>query len=468
MPDLPLTLKEAAAALRAKQFTSVEITKEMLGKTKALNPQLGAFLAITEETALAEAAAADEKFAAGIDLGPLQGIPYCTKDIIATRDAPTTANSLVLDRTWGDGWDAPVVARLRSAGAVHMGKTVLSEFACGLPDVTKGWLMPRNPWDTERTPAGSSSGTGIAVSAGMVYCGLGTDTGGSIRAPGSANGHSSIKATFGRVPKSGCVPLGYSLDNIGPHARSAWDCAAMLGVIAGYDATDPCAADVPVADYVAALDGNVAGLRIGLPMNYFFEHATPEIQAAVIAGAEVLKDQGAIVTEITIPHTELAPVAGLVTMQGEAFAYHRDDLRERRDDYGAFARITLTRGALYGGGDFVQAQRFRSYYRRTVARIMQSYDVLIMPTSATPPALISEASPNMLVLAPLLTFPWNVTGQPAIAIPCGFSGDTNMPLSMQIVGRPFDEATVFKVADAYQRLTDWHLQVPPIAKQVYA
>jgi aspartyl-tRNA(Asn)/glutamyl-tRNA(Gln) amidotransferase subunit A len=468
MPDLPLTMKEAAAALRAGQITSAEITAEMLGKTRALNPRLGAFLAITEETAIAEAAAADEKFAAGIDLGPLQGIPYCTKDIIATKDAPTTANSHILDRTWGAGWDAPVVARLRAAGAVHMGKTALSEFACGLPDVTKGWPMPRNPWDTERSPAGSSSGTGVAVSAGMVYCGLGTDTGGSIRAPGSANGHSSIKATFGRVPKSGCVPLGYSLDNIGPHARSAWDCAAMLGVIAGYDATDPCAAKVPVTDYVSALDGKVAGLRIGLPMNYFFENSTPEIQAAVMAGVQTLKEQGAIVTEITIPHTELAPIAGLITMQGEALAYHRDDLRERHDDYGLFARITLTRGALYGAADFTQAQRFRSYYRRTVAAIMQDYDVLVMPTSATPPALISEASPNMLVLGPMLTFPWNVTGQPAIAIPCGFSSDTHMPLSMQIVGRPFDEATVFRVADAYQRLTDWHLQVPPIAQEVYA
>ncbi|HET7737576.1 MAG TPA: amidase, partial [Tepidiformaceae bacterium] len=288
MTDLPLTLKEAAAALRAKQLTSLEITTEMLRKTKALNPELGAFLVITEESAMAEAAAADEKFAAGIDLGPLQGIPYCTKDIIATKDAPTTANSLILDREWGKGWDAPVVSRMRAAGAVHMGKTSLSEFACGLPDVTKGWPMPRNPWDPERSPAGSSSGTGIAVSAGMVYCGFGTDTGGSIRAPGSANGHTAIKATFGRVPKSGCVPLGYSLDNIGPHARSAWDAAAMLNVIAGYDASDPCAADEPVEDYTAGLDGNIAGLRVALPMNYFFENATPETYAAVMAGVEVL------------------------------------------------------------------------------------------------------------------------------------------------------------------------------------
>ncbi len=468
MTDLPLTIQEAAAALRGGSLTSTQITEEMLARIEALNPQLGAFLAVTEDSALAEAAAADAQFAAGIDLGPMQGIPYCTKDIIATRDAPTTANSLAFDQEWGTGWDAPVVARMREAGAVHLGKTVLSEFACGLPDVEKGWPMPRNPWDPERSPAGSSSGTGIAVSAGMAYCGFGTDTGGSIRAPGAANGHTSLKATFGRVPKSGCVPLGYSLDHIGPHARSAWDCAAMLSVIAGYDETDPFAADVPTEAYLDSIDTGVEGLRIGLPMNFWFESATDEVKEAVMTAVGHLRDAGATVKEIFIPHAEKAQIAGLITMHCESLAYHLGDLQTRRDDYGLFARTTLTRGAFYTGSDYVQAQRFRTYWRKEMARAMVDLDVLVTPTAPAPAGLIADMSPDMLVLSPIFTFPFNVTGQPALTVPCGFSNETHMPLAMQIAGKPFAESTVLRTAHAYQLTTTWHLEVPPVSLEVAA
>src|ERR1700704_2057514 len=265
MTDLPLTIKAAAAGLRDGQITSVELTAAMLDRIEHLNPRLGAFIAVTGETAMAAAQQADADLARGIDKGRLQGIPLGVKDIIATRDAPTTANSHILDRSWGAHWDAPVVERLRSAGAVIMGKTVTSEFACGSPDPENGFPMPKNPWNLEHSAAGSSAGTGIAVAAGLVLGGLGTDTGGSVRAPASANGHTGLKVTFGRVPKFGCVPLGYSLDSIGPMARSAWDCAALLKVMAGYDASDPNAAQEPVPAYTELLDGSVDGLRIALP-----------------------------------------------------------------------------------------------------------------------------------------------------------------------------------------------------------
>ncbi|HET7738555.1 MAG TPA: amidase [Tepidiformaceae bacterium] len=468
--NTPLTVKDAGAALRAKEITSVELTTELLRKAKALNPALGAFIVITEGSAMAEAAAADAKFAAGIDLGPLQGIPYCVKDNIATKDAPTTANSQVLDPAWGAGWDAPVVARLRAAGAVHMGKTVLNEFACGMPDPNKPFPIPKNPWDPERSPAGSSSGTGIAVSAGMVLMGLGTDTGGSIRAPGSWNGHTSFKATFGRVPKSGCVPLGYSLDNIGPHGRSAWDCAALLQVIAGYDATDPCAANESVPDFLAALDGDVRGLRIGIPVDYFFtaEGLHGETKAAVLAGIDALREAGAIVTEVHLPHAAEAKEANTITIQSEAMAYQLDDLVNRKEAYGYFTWQRLVIGALFMGSDFVQAQRFRTYFRKEVAKVFRQVDVLITPTSLAPAPLRSEQTVTGHVIAPGFTPQWNLAGNPALAVPCGFSSDTNMPLSMQVIGRPFEEATVLKVADAYQRLTAWHLEVPPIAAEVMA
>src|SRR3954447_21492227 len=279
MAGIPLTIQDAGIALRKGDLSSVELTEALLAKTKELNPTLGAFITIMEDTARAEAAAADANFAKGLDLGPMQGIPYAIKDIIATKDAPTTGNSHVLDRAWGAGRDATVVAKLRAAGGVTMGKLVLNEFAIGMPYEGNGFPLPQNAWDLPRSAAGSSSGTGIAVSTGMVLGGLGTDTGGSTRGPSSYNGHTGIKQTFGRVSKFGCVPLGYSLDNINPMARSAYDCAAMLGIMAGYDPKDTSTVDLPVPDYTAALDGNVRGLRIGVPMPYFFD--APDLEDVV-------------------------------------------------------------------------------------------------------------------------------------------------------------------------------------------
>jgi aspartyl-tRNA(Asn)/glutamyl-tRNA(Gln) amidotransferase subunit A len=303
----------------------------------------------------------------------------------------------------------------------------------------------------------------------MVLGGLGTDTGGSTRGPSSFNGHTGMKQTFGRVSKFGCVPLGYSLDNINPMARSSWDCAAMLGVMAGYDPKDTSSVDVPVPDYLAALDGDVKGMRIGLPMPYFFEapDLDPVVKAAVLKAVGVLKDAGAIVKEVLIPHAAEAKNAMWLIMVSEAFAYHHDDLGAMYDTYGKYTNINLARGALFSGGDFVQAQRFRSYFKKAVAKVMEDLDVLITPTSVSPATLRSEMSPEKQLVSSSFTGHWNLTGLPAMALPCGFTeGEKPLPLSMQIIGKPFAEATVFKVGDAYQRITDFHLQVPPIAANV--
>jgi aspartyl-tRNA(Asn)/glutamyl-tRNA(Gln) amidotransferase subunit A len=469
MTDLPLTIKDAGVALRSGDLTSTALTEALLQKIHALNPTLGAFITIMEETAMAEAAAADANFAKGVDLGPMQGIPYAIKDIIATKDAPTTGNSFVLDRKWGEGYDATVVGKLRAAGGVTMGKLVLNEFAIGMPYEGNGFPLPQNAWDLPRSASGSSSGTGIAVSTGMVLGGLGTDTGGSTRGPSAFNGHTGIKQTFGRVSKWGCVPLGYSLDNINPMARSAWDCAAMLGIIAGYDAKDTSTVDVPVPDYLAALDGSAAGLRIGVPMPYFYDapDLDPEMREAVLKGIQVLKDAGAIVTEVAIPNAEKAKFANMVIMNSESFAYHHDDLGAMYDTYGKFTNVNLARGALFSGGDFVQANRFRSYFKKAVAAVMADLDVLVIPTSPTPATLRAEMSPEKQLMSTSYTNLWNLTGLPAMATPCGFtSGDKPLPLSMQIIGKPFAEETVFKLGHAYQCLTDFHLQVPPIAANV--
>jgi len=458
-----LTIKDAAAALRDGSLTSTALTQEILDRAAALNPALGAYVEITAEAALEQARAADAALASGDDRGPLQGIPLAIKDIIAMKGAPTTANSRVLAPEWGAGTDAPVVARLRDAGAVFVGKSTTSEFAVGLPDPSKGFPVPHNPWNVEHTPAGSSSGTGVAVSAGLALGGLGTDTGGSVRSPAAVNGHTGLKVTFGRVPKSGVVPLGFSLDSIGPMARSAWDCAALLEVMAGYDPTDPNAAKEPVPAYTELLDGSVDGLRLALPMPYFFDHEQldPEMRDAVLAAVKQLVGLGAVSTDAELSHAAEAKDANQIIMVAEAYAYHRNDLVNRWTDYGVHTRPTLARGALYSAGDVAQAHRFRTLFSRQVAALFEKHDVIITPSAPTPAELAAGLSPSKRLQVVSYTGHWNLTGLPAVVVPVGFS-TSGLPLSMQIVGKPFAEATVLKVADALQRVSDWHLAVPPV------
>jgi aspartyl-tRNA(Asn)/glutamyl-tRNA(Gln) amidotransferase subunit A len=469
VPDLPVTIQDAAAALRAGEVTATALATTALERATASFDALGAFVTLMEGPAMAAAAAADADLAAGRDRGPLQGIPLAIKDIIATRDAPTTANSRVLDPAWGAGVDAPVVARLRDAGAVIMGKATTNEFAFGMPDDEKGFPIPKNPWNLDHTAGGSSSGTGVAVAAGLALGGLGTDTGGSVRWPAAMNGHTGLKVTFGRVPKHDVVPLGFTLDSVGPMARSAWDCAALLEVIAGHDARDPYSADVPVPAYTAELTGDVAGLRIGVPTPYFFDDPAvdPEVRDGVRAALDVLAAMGAELVEVEVPGAALAGPANALTLVGEAFAYHRNDLVERWTTYGRFTRTNLGRGALYSAADYAQAQRFRSAFRRDVARVLSSVDVLVTPTWPTTALRRDAFVPGGTAVAASFTGPWNLAGLPACATPCGFSS-AGLPISMQVVGRPFAEGTVLQVADAYQRGTDFHLRVPPAAVAIPA
>ena len=461
---MPLTIEEAATALRAGEVTSVELTEAALARIEALDERVGAFIAVNE-AARTQAQRADAELAARMDRGPLHGIPFGLKDILATADQPTTANSLVLDPAWGDGYDAVVTERLRGSGAVIMGKLVMSEFAIGTPDSEKPFPIPHNPWDLERSPAGSSSGTGIAVSTGMVLGGLGTDTGGSVRGPASANGHTGLKVTFGRVPKWGCAPLGYSLDSIGPMARSAWDCAAILNVIAGHDARDLTASDEPAEDYLDGIEGGVAGLRVGVPTAYFFDH--PELKADQKAAVEAVIAQlgslGAEVREVELPHSDIAKEANTITMLSEAFAYHRPDMGSARwSDYGSNTRMTIGGAALFSASDYVQAQRFRSWYAREASKLMAEVDVLVTPTSpATAPLSSEMADPARRITQPSFRSPFNLLGYPALALPAGFS-EEGLPFSAQIVGAPFAEALLLRAGYAYQQATDWHLQVPPI------
>jgi aspartyl-tRNA(Asn)/glutamyl-tRNA(Gln) amidotransferase subunit A len=461
--QMPQTIQEAAAALRAGDVSSVALTEASLARVHDLNDTVGAFILVTDDIALEGARQADADFAAGVDRGPLQGIPFALKDILATKDAPTTANSLVLDPKWGEGYDSVTTERVRDAGAVLTGKLVLSEFALGQPDPEKPFPIPRNPWALDRTPGGSSSGTGIAVATGMVLGGIGTDTGGSVRFPAAYCGHTGLKVSYGRVPKWGCAPLGYTLDSIGPMARSSWDCAAILNVIAGHDPRDVTASEVPADDYLVGIEDGVRGLKIGVPTEYFFDHPAidPEQKASTEAVIAQLRDLGAEVIEVRLPHSAEAKEANTMTMLIEAFSYHRMDMATRWTDYGKGVRNMIGRGALLNAADYVQAQRFRSYYAKEAAKVMAQVDVLITPTVIEPAQVTAEMDMTKRMTMPSYSGPFNLLGYPGLAIPSGFSSG-GLPLSTQIVGAPFAEALVLRAGHAYQQVTDFHLQAPEV------
>jgi aspartyl-tRNA(Asn)/glutamyl-tRNA(Gln) amidotransferase subunit A len=463
---LPATIAEAGEWLRNGRITSAGLTAALVSRAKAAQDTIAAFITITDDAAMAAARRADAELAGGHDRGPLHGIPLGIKDILATVDAPTTANSRVLDPAWGQGVDASTVSKLREAGAVLIGKTGLHEYAIGWPDPETGFRIPRNPWDLARTPGGSSSGTGAAIAAGLILGGLGTDTGGSIRGPAAYCGISGIKPTFGRVSKAGCVPLGYSLDNIGPMARTVYDCALMLQVLAGFDPLDPCTVPVAVPDMLAGLDGSVHGLRIGVPREHFLDlpELDGEVRQAVQVALDLLAAAGATVVDVELPHAAIAQNAQRAIMYGEAYAYHEPDLQTRPELYGKYTRQTIQQGAFYTAADYVQAQRARSLINEEVARVLAGVDVLVTPTALSVAPTFAGYDVDTMRAMPSFMGIWNVTGSPALSVGCGFS-EAGLPIGLQIIGKPFDEPMVFKVGDAYQRLTDWHTRRPRAAQE---
>ena len=462
MPELPLTLTEAAAALRAGTVTSRELTERAIATADRADPVLGCYLHRFDDLALASADTADAELAAGVDRGPLLGIPFGVKDIVAMAEGPTTAQSHVLDPAWGAGRDAPVVARLKAAGAVITGKTSTMEFAIGMPDDSKEFPVPRNPWDPATWPGGSSSGTGAGVAAGLFYAGLGTDTGGSIRIPAAFCGITGLMPTFGRVPKSGCVPLGYSLDHIGPMARGAEDCAAVLAVLAGPHASDPDCVDAPFT--APTCPDDLAGLRVGVVREgHFPPDSDPALLDAFDDMATELADAGATLSPVTLPYRDEMRTANMLTLACEALAYHRTDAQRRWADYYPATRAMLARGALVSGADYVQAQRLRRVAQDALRRTLTDVDVLLCPTTSVAAprldAFLSGDSSIMTLHGHIHTGYWDSVGNPVLALPMGFSS-TGLPLSVQLAGRPFDEAGLLRVGQLLQRRTDWHLRRP--------
>lgn len=464
MTTIPLTVQEAAAALRARELSSLELTRALIERADRLEPQVQSFITRTPEQALAAASRADAAFAVGVDRGPMQGIPFAVKDILSTDDAPTTAQSLVMDPAWGEQGDGPAIRRLRAAGAVLMGKNTTFEFACGGPDPEKPFPIPRNPWKLDHYTGGSSSGTAAGIAAGLFLCGIGTDTSGSVRWPAAFCGISAMKATYGRVPRTGCTQNGFSLDHLGPMARSAWDCAAMLSVMAGADGVDPGAPNRPVPDYTSMLDGHIAGLRVGVVRKGHLDSPgmSPEVASAFEDSVRVFQELGADVREVEIENYQVIADAQYINNAAEKSGIYLKRHQARWHDWGRFTRAGMAGiGHFLTAADYVQSLRVRRYGQRVMRTLMGSVDILLTPTTKTPAGLLADVGyPQELGFAIFTGF-FSFMGMPAMAIPMGFSSD-GLPLSLQVAGRPWDEATVFRAADAYQRLTNWHVAVPPI------
>ena len=467
--SLPFTITEAAAALRAGEVTSVGLTEACFTAADRFDETLGVYIKRYDSSALEAAAAADAELAAGVDKGPLHGIPLGIKDIIACAESETTANSVVYDPEWFAGQDAPVIARLRAAGAVLTGKVTTMEYAIGLPDETKPYPVPRNPWDPATWPGGSSSGSGAGVAAGLFMAALGTDTGGSIRIPAAFCGITGMKQTYGLVPKAGCLPLGVTLDHIGPMTRSVADAAAMLGIMAGFDPADPSMPPgVAGADYPTMLTGDLSGVRIGVDRaNHTGKDGSdPMLEARLDEAVASLSEAGATVVDATLPMFDELTQACMITMAVEAFAFHRSWMAERWGDYGLGMRSYVGTGALYTAADYAQAQKVRRIGAAKLAELFSTVDLMAMPTCAAGSPTydgLDMASIIGLIYTPY----WNPVGCPVLSLPMGL-GASGMPLSLSIAGPAFADGLVLQAGDAFQRLTSHHLATPPLLAEVGA
>jgi len=461
VPDY-LTVAEAARLIERKELSPVELTESRLQRIERLDGRLNSFIRVLGDAARAEARAAEAEIAAGRYRGPLHGIPIGLKDIYETAGVATTGHSKVM-QNHVPAADAVSVAKLRAAGAVVLGKLATHEFALGGPSFDLPWPPARNPWDTTRFTGGSSSGTGAAVAAGLVLCGTGSDTGGSIRGPSAYCGLAGIKPTYGLVSRRGVLPLAFSLDHAGPMAWTAEDCAIMLQAMAGHDPGDPASADCPIPDYRAALNGPVKGLRIGLVRHFYTRdnEANAATREAVDAAAKQLEALGCEVREIALSPLAEWSSCGVMIMMAEAYAIHEANLQTRFTDYGENFRDRMVLAGLFSAADYVQAVRRRRELVDELDRAMEGLDLVMTAAAPSEAPKIDAVGKFTLMERPSLTMPFNVTGTPAMSVCCGYTAE-GLPLSFQIVGKRFDDATVLRVAHAYEQATPWRARRPDL------
>ncbi len=476
-----LTIAAAHAMLVNREISAVELTDAAIERIRAVDDSLQAFLLVDEAGARAQAAAADKRIASG-NAVPLTGVPIAIKDVLCTKGLPTTCGSRMLEN-WLPPYDATAVARLRAADAVIVGKVNMDEFAMGSSTENSAFHPTRNPWDLDAVPGGSSGGSAVAVAVGEALGALGTDTGGSIRLPAAFCGVTGLKPTYGRVSRYGAIAFASSLDQIGPFARTAHDCGLLLETIAGADPYDGTAANALVPNYVAHLDGDIRGLRVGVPGEYFVEGMDPNVAATVMVAVDRLKELGAEIVDVSLPHTRYAvPVyyiiapaeasANLARFNGVRYGLHVDgttleDETEltRGAGFGPEVRRRIMLGTYalssgYYDAYYRRAQQVRTLIRRDFQQVFEHVDLIAAATAPSVAFALGEkvADPIEMYLNDVLTLPASLAGVPGLSIPCGFAA--GLPVGLQLLGRPFDELTVLKAGDAYQRATNWHTMEP--------
>ncbi len=456
------SIAEAAADIGSGKLSPVALAEACLARIEASEARINSFIHLDKARALAQAKKAEAEIREGHLKGPLQGIPFAYKDIFETGGLATTAHSRLL-KDYVPKQDAYTVAKLAEAGVVSFGKLATHEFAWGGPSFDLPWPPARNPWNTEHFTGGSSSGTGAAVAAGFILGGTGSDTGGSIRTPSSFCGLAGIKPTYGLLSRSGIQPLAFSLDHAGPLAWTAEDCAMLLDAMAGHDPADPASAKIDLPSFRASIGGGIAGLRIGV-VRHFFETDTSisdDVGAAFETSMGVLRQAGAIITDVRLPPLDDWFSCGMILMISEAYSVHEPWLKERYNDYGEYFRDRCALGAFITSADYMAAMRLRRELRTALAKVMTSVDVLALPTTATSAPRLSAMTKYGSFEAPTFTMPFNVSGSPALSICNGFDLQ-GLPLSMQIVGRPFEDAQVLRVGHTYERMTSWRDRRPQL------
>jgi aspartyl-tRNA(Asn)/glutamyl-tRNA(Gln) amidotransferase subunit A len=462
-----LGIADLAPLLEQRQLSPIELTNHYLERIERLDGQLNSYLRVMPEAAREAARQAEKEIVGGQYRGPLHGVPLGLKDLFEVAGVPCTMGSRILAECVPAS-DATVVTRLRQAGAVILGKQTLHEFAFGVTSENAHYGDVHNPWDLTRVAGGSSGGTAVAVAAGLCVAGLGSDTGGSIRIPASFCGTAGIKPTYGRVSRAGALPLAWSLDHVGPLARSALDCAIVLEAVAGPDPRDPSASTRPVPEYRRELTGDVAGLKLGVPGEHFFDLVEPSVVEGVRAAIDVLEGLGARTEEVPFPHAQHAQMAGTAIMSSEAATWHAEWLRTRAADYGADVLLRIRGGLLVRATEYLLAQQMRTLVQSDfVSAFQRGIDAIVAPTlPVVAPRIGSTFQPGgSFNLAPRsvitrTTVPANLAGLPAASVPCGFS--EGLPVGLQVIGPAFAEGLVLRVAHAYEQATDWRLRRPRV------
>ncbi len=462
-----LTMREAARLVRERAVSPVELTRACIDRIREHDAELRAFITVLEESALEQAKRAEQAVMRKDALGPLHGVPLALKDCFAIRGVRTTGGSRLLAENIAD-LDCTVVERLRNAGGVFLGTLNMHEFALGATTANPYYGIARNPWKRDRIPGGSSGGSAIAVAASLCLGSMGTDAGGSVRLPAALCGIVGLKPTYGRISRYGTLPLSLSLDHSGPMTRSVADAALMLQIVAGPDRRDATCSGHPVSNYLEALTGQIKGLRVGLPREYLADAMDDEVRDAFLKAVQVLQSQGAVTEEVSLPHSRLGPPALVAIALPEASALHGADLKTHPEQYSDQMRTLLYTGSLIPARRYVQAGRARTMIIRDQLGALKSMDVLALPTVVIPAppvgntvTAVGDRQVNVDAALPRLTLPFNLSGLPAISIPCGFTSD-GLPIGLQIAGRAFAETTILNVAHNYERNTRWHEKRPPL------